>query len=583
MALDPKQRKNLMIRAGAGVFVVLLLVLGYFLLFHESEPEQVRPTLGESDSMAPLDPTRIEQSNQPEISLIPGAITLPPGQTNAIMTIAATGAPIIVENVQIPNDAAQFVSAQNIDCPPPPAALPNGGTCQVGITWTGTQPVSTTVRVVGSALVGNTPTPITAELAFNSPQTAVAPGMNGAVPPGMDPAAMGQMPAQGQPLPPPDSNAGVIAQPIPAPAPAQPVPVGLTPQQQIRMQYLQARRSAQSASVGSGYNQNAQRTNGYTSWDAVGVRGASSSAPTDMSRVLTPDKPITAVIASPIDTRQPVTAVAMVDRDVYGNNGRTIVIPRGSRLIGSIGASEERVGIAWSQLIRPDGVRFVFTAASGDAMGRGGVPGRVNERLLTRYGYSLIPTAVSAAITAGLGGNQVNTTTAGIPGAPATGATQQLDARAVAAQILSQPLQQIAQDIYQRKSRIPVQITVPVGTRITVWATDDLRLRPAGEAIQPPPQQSQAPGFRGGSTPNLQGQQQYAQPQQNQGQGQPQAPQPPNAGQAPVDPQGVQVGTVDANGNYIPNGGRAPAPGPLTTPTNGPPNRTTFPTQRPFG
>ncbi|WP_204348141.1 TrbI/VirB10 family protein, partial [Stenotrophomonas maltophilia] len=62
------------------------------------------------------------------------------------------------------------------------------------------------------------------------------------------------------------------------------------------------------------------------------------------------DKPIPAVIKTSIDTRHPSRAVATVERDVYGGDGRTVVIERGSTLVGQVAsvgeASEEKIAVA---------------------------------------------------------------------------------------------------------------------------------------------------------------------------------------------------------------------------------------------
>ena len=258
-----------------------------------------------------------------------------------------------------------------------------------------------------------------------------------------------------------------------------------------------------------------------------------------------------------------MTAVATVDRDVYGSSGRTVVIPRGTKIIGRVGGgATDRVGIAWNQLIRPDGVRFVFEGASGDAMGRGGIPGRINNRYLQRYGFSLLPTAAAAGVTVALGGQSSQNFSNG-------GASQTQDARAVASQILAQPLATISQDIFSRNSNIPVQITIPAGTRITVWSVGDLRLKPAGERDEATEgdqarnqQQSGQQGGRGtGFNP-------YAQQGGAQQQQQPAQQQRPTGGQANAqdtrDQGSLQVGRVDANGNYIAPPANGAAPRPIT-------------------
>lgn len=567
MAMDAKQRKTLMIRIGAGVFMVLALVFILW-LFLAPSGEQGPPAsqLGPSDNMLPQDP-KTEQTAPAEVKK--GVLSSNQSQIQfqndkpdtVVFTLQALGGPIVIQSALIPTTDADVLKVSNIDCPVAPQTLGANMSCTASVTWTGARTVNSTLTITtgegqttGANVVG--------------PPTAA---------PGADPAAPGAQPA---------AAANVITIPITAtstkpaeqqvPAPAEggqasaPQPAsGMSAMQMAREAYLAGRRAGGTNVATFGGSLQAAARSPYTSWDNLGVRSTKSSSPTDMSRVITPDKPMTAVLTYQIDTRQTVTAVATVDRDVYGSSGRTVVMPRGSKIIGRVGGgATDRVGIAWNQIIRPDGVRFVFQGESGDAMGRGGVPGRINNRYLQRYGFSLLPTLASAGLTAALGGQ--SSTAAGT-----TGTVQTMDARAVAAQILQQPLNTIANDIYSRNQSMPVQITIPAGTRITVWSVGDLRLKPAGEDEDPPrdqnangaAQQGQQ-GFNGfgGQQGQQNGQQQnpYAQQQATQQGG----------GQVSSQQSGsdngsaLQVGRVDSNGNYIAPGANGPMPGPVTTNTN---------------
>lgn len=554
MATDAKTRKKRGIQIAAASAMVLVLGGGAILLFSGDEPEATPATLGPSDSMVPGDPAAVQLNDNGAIVSTPDAITFTAGQTSQIFSLLATGAPILIEDVRIPTSYASAINVSSVDCPPPTTPLSPGQTCSVNVTWDGVTPISTAIEVIGKTVTGTgegkaikTSIALTAQEGVNGSGISGLPTQPGGFTDGTTPT-----PVNGGVSPQPASaGGGQNAQPQPAvqTGPAQP-----SLRQQQRDAYLNARRQGNLAGINGGQLTPAAKST-YTSWNNIGATGAVSSYPTDMSRVITPDKAITAVIAVPIDTRNPVTAVAMVDRDIYGNNGRTVVIPRGSKLIGSPGVSDTRVGIAWKQLIRPDGTRFVFDAESGDAMGRGGVPGRVNERNLQRYGFSLIPTLVSAGVTAALGGRSTQSTSP-------NGATETRDARAVASEILSEPLDRIAQDIYRRKSNIPVQITVPVGTRITIWSLGDLRLKPVGERDeqQEQPRQNQNNGNRQGfelPTGNNRG---------TTGGGSQGAA---NRNDGPEGDEGLGnygVGTIDENGNYVAPGTRAPAPS--TAPLN---------------
>src|SRR3546814_9763210 len=94
-------------------------------------------------------------------------------------------------------------------------------------------------------------------------------------------------------------------------------------------------------------------------WKDLNIPTSTSSYPQDMSRVVTMDRVITAVLERPYDSRTSQQVVAQVDRNVYGGHGRSILIPRGSRIIGTATGGNERVAIQWKQIIRHDGARFI--------------------------------------------------------------------------------------------------------------------------------------------------------------------------------------------------------------------------------
>lgn len=570
MAMDAKQRKTLMIRIGAGAVLLLLLAFGGWMLFGPSNttaPTQSR--LGPSDPMAPgnIQPTP-EATGTPAAG-VKGTLSSNPSTINfqadkpdtVVFTLQAIGGPVAIRSALIPTADADVLKVTNIDCPvvPQQPALEANKACTASVTWMGGRTVNSTLTIAMEevALPGASVTAPVDGAAPAPSQTLVIPITGVWTKPGGVP----QPGQNGQVAPPPTGENAQQNAPQPA--------SGSSMMQMARDAYLAGRRGmGMSVAQAPGGLQPAARSP-YTSWDNIGIQAVKSSSPTDMSRVITPDKPMTAVLTYQIDTRQTVTAVATVDRDVYGSSGRTVVIPRGTKIIGRTGnGAVDRVGIAWNQIIRPDGVRFVFQGESGDAMGRGGVPGRINNRYLQRYGYSLLPTLSSAGLTAILGGQASQSS-------GSFGSSQTMDAKAVAAQILSQPLNQISQDLFSKNQNIPVQITVPAGTRITIWSTGDLRLKPAGEAEDVTSGQQNAQGQQGANPFGAAGGARQGGQQVN-----PYAQQPQQAATAPAaqtnsttngagtDTSALQVGRVDSNGNYIAPGSTAPAPGPIVTNTN---------------
>lgn len=224
------------------------------------------------------------------------------------------------------------------------------------------------------------------------------------------------------------------------------------------------------------------------SWSDVGFARSMSTFPTDLTRVVTMDKPIPAVLKIGIDTRFSNRAIAQVERDIYGGEGRLIVIPRGSVVIGSVGSSgstgEEKVQIQWTRIQRPDGAVFAIEAYGGDAMGRPGAPADIDNRYLERYGMSLLTTVMNVGVTIGLDGKQTvqNSTGGYSSGAGGTSyggnAVVQQDARAVATQQANQYLQGITNQLQQEGQQISPIRTVPPGTRLTIFPNKDLFLKP---------------------------------------------------------------------------------------------------------
>lgn len=225
-------------------------------------------------------------------------------------------------------------------------------------------------------------------------------------------------------------------------------------------------------------------------WSGVGSRPSVGSYPVDMTRVVTMDKLIPAVLERELDTRYAGRVVASVERDVYGSDGRTPVIERGSKVIGTAatvsGTGDEKVQITWTRITRPDGVAFKISGTAGDAMGRGGVLAHIDNRWGERFGKGLASSVLQAAVVALAGGGQSSTNTGGssIGGGTTLGGTTAttLDGKALAGQVFNQSAGPLVSAYQKEQLAVPVIRVVPRGTRITIEASEDLVLRPLDTA-----------------------------------------------------------------------------------------------------
>ena len=215
-----------------------------------------------------------------------------------------------------------------------------------------------------------------------------------------------------------------------------------------------------------------------------GVPRQISSWRVDMSEMILADKPIPAVLARTIMSSSsggdvPVTAI--VERNVYAEEGRNIIIPAGSRVMGtSSGGSgggtsggAVRVSITWTRLIRPDGSAFEFSSAqTGDAQGRSGALGYLDEQLLKKYTLPMVTNLLSSAVAYVAASGETSTDSDGntVENARAEAAE---DARQNFLDNMDTMFEQILQD----KTDIEAVTYVPAGTRLIIYPKEDLWVR----------------------------------------------------------------------------------------------------------
>lgn len=212
-------------------------------------------------------------------------------------------------------------------------------------------------------------------------------------------------------------------------------------------------------------------------WDEQGVKKAISSWRVDLSEMIFADKPIPAVIARSIDSNNPTPVTAYVERNIYAEEGRNIIIPAGSRLMGTLGgltgtsettSQSAKVQISWERLIRPDGSMFAFAGITGDAQGRGGALGYLDQQLFKKYTLPIMTTALTSY-----------TSYMMADGEESTGANETPKQQAAndARQNFLNEMNQIFEQILSDKTNIRPLTYVPAGTRIIVYPNVDLWMR----------------------------------------------------------------------------------------------------------
>ena len=177
---------------------------------------------------------------------------------------------------------------------------------------------------------------------------------------------------------------------------------------------------------------------------------------------------------------------AIVREDVYSFDGRRILIPAGSSLIGDyksgVERGQERLFIVWTRMIRGDGVSVQLGSYGTDRLGRSGMTGVVDRKYWERFGPPALMTMIGGVTQyiAQLGQKPdrnitVVSTDGSVTSIPQNnGTTSQDRAREIAAETIASGIQQLATEAFQDSRNIRPTIHIAQGSDITVFVTRDL-------------------------------------------------------------------------------------------------------------
>ena len=287
-----------------------------------------------------------------------------------------------------------------------------------------------TVLALGTGLTGNSTLPPVKprpalEPAQYDPATVIAPTLAGAATDPNAPIAVGEpvVPAIGA-----------------GPAPSQLAPPAQQARQPSQAEVLReaARRSSLIAyggdrDGGSGsptvrYNDNggaaiaghqpsAPSTNLDTLRQASAIGQAQARTLPDRNFLITAGSFIPCVLQSAMDSSQPGYVSCIVPRNIYSDNGRVVLMEKGTKILGEyqggLDRGQYRLFVLWTRAVTARGIAIDVSSPATDALGRGGMDGRVNNFFWQRFGTALLFSLVEDAATVGaeaVGNSASNTT-----------------------------------------------------------------------------------------------------------------------------------------------------------------------------
>jgi type IV secretion system protein VirB10 len=274
-----------------------------------------------------------------------------------------------------------------------------------------------TVLALGTGLTGNTtlppPKPKPAlEPAQYDPNTVIAPTLAGAAtdPNTPIPLAAGQVPPIGPQTTPPQG------QPAAAGQSRQPSPAEALREAARRSSLIAYGGERESGGVSPRYGDaggaistsdtaTRQSTNLDTLRRASVIGQAQARNLPDRNFLITAGSFIPCVLQTAMDSSQPGYVNCIVPRNVYSDNGRVVLMEKGTRIVGEyqggLNRGQYRLFVLWTRAVTPRGIAIDVGSPATDALGRGGMDGRVDNFFWQRFGTALLFSLVEDAATVG--------------------------------------------------------------------------------------------------------------------------------------------------------------------------------------
>lgn len=269
--------------------------------------------------------------------------------------------------------------------------------------------------------------------------------------------------------------------PEPQPAPAYgPQPSGYAPSPEPPRppSLLERRKGATSAEGGPATAQDAYTQAMLASLQAAGpakspVADASPTRSRDGARyILNPDALLVrgtyvrCVLETRIVTDVPGFASCVVTEPVYSINGRTLLLPKGSKVLGRYDNDRDgpRVAVVWDRITTPNGIDMNMASPGVDGLGSAGHPGHYDAHWPSRIASALLVSLIAD----GFG------YAAAKHGPPTTYTNGQLVVEAPFESKTAQSMEKLAQQAIAAGGRRPPTVTIVQGTVVNVYVARDI-------------------------------------------------------------------------------------------------------------
>jgi len=175
---------------------------------------------------------------------------------------------------------------------------------------------------------------------------------------------------------------------------------------------------------------------------------------------------IRCVLETRIITDVPGFTSCVVTEPVYSFDGRTLLLSRGSKVLGKYQADPNgsRVAVLWDRIITPNGISVDMKSPGIDPLGGAGYPGHVDSHWGSRISAALLISMLSDGFA--YEAAEHGPTTASV----SSGVVVQTPFQSRTAQTL----QDLAGQSVRRAANRPVTVTINQGTIVDIYVTHDV-------------------------------------------------------------------------------------------------------------
>ena len=206
----------------------------------------------------------------------------------------------------------------------------------------------------------------------------------------------------------------------------------------------------------------------------------------DLSYQLSRATAIPCITTTKIVTTFPGFTRCQVSKDVYSTNGKTLLIERGSIVIGeqtsALMQGQTRFFAQWGEIRTPTGVIVKLDSLGADQLGASGHPAKVNNHFWKRIGGAVLISMIDDVI-AYSSNRRNNNNVSGSDN----------ETRIVTYDNTTQAVQSLASQILQNNINIPPTGYVNQGTEITIFVARDIDFSDVYENVKLRPPQAELP------------------------------------------------------------------------------------------